>query len=358
MHVTRKGLIAAFGRVWQWWRDEIAALASDMRGRPRVLAVCATGGVLRVDHLGPTGRSDLGALLVDPSAPAAAGRALARLVAEAPGRYDRIEIVPAEGRGLRRRLTLPLAARDSLHETLRYDIDRQTPFSEDQVYFAVAPGAIDRKAGTLEATLDVVLRREVDPAAEVLRSAGLAPDAVRLAPGTGPDLAPAHLRRGSPRWLGWAMAVAAVAVVLFGALAVHLPRAHALAALAEARDETRAARREAVAVQDLIGEAERLAARETALIERKRTGPAMLDLLAEATARLPDQAFATALEIADGRIAIAGYAAGASPLLGMVEASPAFRDARFSDAVFPDGRLGRERFALTASLVATAEGSE
>lgn len=341
--------------LWRWWRDEIAALGAALGRRPEVLTVSGAEGVLCLTHVGRRGTRRLGELLYDISAPEAAGKALARLVARAPGRFDRIEILPAPGRGLSRRIVLPIAARDSLVETLGYDIDRQTPFAADQVHFGAALEAIDREAGTLEARLDVVLRREIDPVARLLSAAGLAPDAVRLAPGTGPDLAPDAMRRTRPAWRRRLGTGLALAVLVLGALALHLPRANLAAALDAARSETAAVRRAAAEVGAIRRETERLVAREARLIELKATRTPALSLLAEATARIPDNAFATALEIGQGRLSVTGHAEGAAALLSAIEASPAFGGARFTAALFPDARLGRERFALSATLAGAGE---
>ena len=102
--------------------------------------------------------------------------------------------------------------------------------------------------------------------------------------------------------------------------------------------------------EDALGRIEALAARETALVDRRRTEPRALDHLVEVTRLLPDDSYLIQMTLAGGKLAMTGYAARATPLLGIVERSDRFAAARFTEPVLPDARMGAERFAIAADL--------
>lgn len=337
-------------RLWCAWRAEAKAAFAALTGRDRVLEVTAGAQTLDFALCRGAARRTLGDIPLDRAAPVAAAPAIRALLAASPGRFDRLDLRAGDGRGLSRRLALPLAARASLREAVRYDLDRQTPFSEDMIHFGTMETGIDRAAGKVFARLDVIPRAELDPALAALAAAGLRPDGVRLGSGDGPDLAPPEARHRAPGWLGAALGLgfAATAVLGLGLLVVPLHRAET--GLAEAEAAAHSARQAAARAEALSRRIEVLAARETALADRRRTEPRALDRLAEVTRLLPDDSYLIQMTLAGGRLAMTGYAARATPLLGIIERSDQFAAARFTEPVLPDARMGAERFAIAADL--------
>src|ERR1700757_2172738 len=59
----------------------------------------------------------------------------------------------APGRALRRDFTLPAAAENNLRQVLAFEMDRQTPFKADQVYFDYRVGPREPNARNLAITL-------------------------------------------------------------------------------------------------------------------------------------------------------------------------------------------------------------
>src|SRR5262249_28882279 len=70
--------------------------------------------------------------------------------------------VPA-ARCLRRDLPLPAAAEDKLRQVLSFEMDRQTPFKADQVYFDYRIATRDAAAKNLAVNLTVAPRAQLDP---------------------------------------------------------------------------------------------------------------------------------------------------------------------------------------------------
>ncbi|MDT8343353.1 MAG: PilN domain-containing protein, partial [Thermohalobaculum sp.] len=148
----------------------------------------------------------------------------------------------------------------------------------------------------------------------------------------------------------------ATAVLALGLLVVPLHRAGTR--LAEAEEAAQSARQAAVHAEALSRRIEALAARETALVDRRRTEPRALDHLAEVTRLLPDGSYLIQMTLAGGKLSMTGYAARATPLLGIVERSDRFAAARFTEPVLPDARMGAERFAIAADLAGPRPNAE
>ena len=68
-----------------------------------------------------------------------------------------------DSRALTRSLTLPAAAEENLRQVLSFEMDRQTPFKADQVYFDSRVVARDAAARTLRVELVVLPRSLLDP---------------------------------------------------------------------------------------------------------------------------------------------------------------------------------------------------
>jgi len=349
--------VRAFGR---WWTGEMAALLPAgllrlWRDRRRDLECLYDGTDLVVSRRQGDRRDDIGRLALSERAPDAMGTALRALLKEMTQDYDRLVLRLDESRLLRRGLRLPLAARRDLAEALEYDIDRQTPFAAEDVYFGSRETAVDEEAGEIEAELAVIRRSDLDPVLGTLAAAGLVPDRIEGTDG-GPDLRPATALP-PPTPVLWPRVTAglAIAAVLLAILGTALPFARLADTQAELASRLADARAEAVAVDRMRQNVETLKSRRSALFARKAREPSVLSLLEELTRAVPADAFVTELTVTDAEVTISGYARKASEVLGAVETAPHFDSARFLSPVTQDRRLERERFSLAARILTEPE---
>lgn len=81
---------------------------------------------------------------------------------------------------LEKTVELPLAAQSELDQVLEFEMDRQTPFSVEELYWDHRIASIDRQRGRVTVRLSMVLRRNVDPFLAVLKRAGIAPIRVEV----------------------------------------------------------------------------------------------------------------------------------------------------------------------------------
>ncbi|MDH3230460.1 MAG: hypothetical protein OEN55_11770 [Alphaproteobacteria bacterium] len=345
--------IAAFLR---WWLGELAALVpapvrGAFSGEAALLAVTIGDGEAVIRRLARGTRTRLGS--VDLAAGAAQQRAaIAGLVG---GRMRRDVIVlalPAE-RVLRKTLDLPLAAESELADLLRFELDRQTPFSPEQACYDYRVMARDRQSGRMRVEMAVAPRDAVERALSIAAGWGLAPGLVTAAGDEESERAFDLSGRAAPNGFGGRAVLtallAAVAAALL-AVAVALPLQWQAAAAAEAERALAAAReaaREAADLREALGRRRQDA---RFLIDRKLDTPMAVSVLADLTRLLPDDTYLFELRLQGGRLRVRGYAPAASPLLELFERHPRLDSARFESPVTRVPGIDKERFDLSAAL--------
>jgi len=256
---------------------------------------------------------------------------------------------------LRRRLLLPEAARDNLRQIGAFEMDRQTPFRTDQVYYDLRELPGPAPAGRIAAELVVAPRAAVDAKLEHLRNAGIAIDAVDLCDGDArlgvnllpPDMARAH--RDPRRRLNLALAVAAVLLLVL-CLGQYLHnRQEALAAMQTQVDDMRA---DAQKIAQLRKQLEDSTGAAGFLAKRKTDSVAIVDVLQDLTARIPDDTWLErfTVESSGGRVGIQGQSAKAASLIDVLQGSKLLTGANFQGVIQRDPATNKERFYMDAQL--------
>lgn len=330
------------------WRDRIADEAQR-------LCLARHGDELSLLAAGHRGDTRLGEVPLEPS-----------LLDELRARADasgtpRWLLLPAAG-VLRRVLTLPAAAEPRLREVLAFELDRQTPFSADQVSFEGRVLSRDLAAQQLRVELLVLPRARLDaelaaigPLAQGLAGVDVVEaDGRRLGLNLLPDAARA---RGRDPVRRLHLVLAAVAVVgLLGTLLLTLHnrserRDELRALVATANDQAREAR---LLRNQLVSSAQ--AANFLAATRASR--PTMLEVMDELTKRIPDDTSLDKLAINGDQLVMVGQSRAAPALVALLQASPLVTDPALSGVVQSDPRTGRDRFTLTARVVNASAGEE
>jgi general secretion pathway protein L len=255
---------------------------------------------------------------------------------------------------LRRSLSLPLAARDNLHQVVGFEMDRQTPFGVAQVYYAVRELQATAPAGRCQVELVAAARAGVDPLLARLRAQGIAVDAVDVAVADdrlGVNLLPPEQRprRVHPRRrLNLILAAGVVLLLLLVGLEWRHNREVALAAM---QAEVAAMRGDAAQVASLRQQLQDNAGAAGFLAQRKKDTVGMLELLRDATARLPQGTWLERFSVDNtGQIGMQGQSQQAAKLLDALKDSSVITDAGFQGSIQPDASTGKERFYLTARV--------
>ncbi|MCW5732012.1 MAG: pilus assembly protein PilM, partial [Alphaproteobacteria bacterium] len=189
---------APFARFLRWWGRELRGLLPGPLARllgldPAFLLVELDGETLALSLQDGARRQQAGRLAPgQPASPALAGRVV-------------VLRLPAN-EGLGKTLALPLAAEENLREVLEFEMERQTPFPADQVYFDWR--VLERRPAERRLVLRLLVapRARVEQALARLAASSLAPQAVDLGGEAAPpldfNLLPALVRAPMPRRRG------------------------------------------------------------------------------------------------------------------------------------------------------------
>ncbi|KAF1708870.1 general secretion pathway protein GspL [Pseudoxanthomonas kalamensis DSM 18571] len=349
---------AALGRRFlSWWRDNLVAWLprrwQALLGlAPDRLLLRVENGELSIRREQGDGTTDRIALPLPPEPQAL------RAVLDHPRLtgLPRWLVLPAAD-VLRRHLRLPQAAAERLRDVTGFEIDRQTPFAAADVCHDAR--VLQRRADRqLDAELVVALRATVKHAVDALGEAGASLAGIDVVEADGVLLGvnlldPAARSHGVHRARRWNLALAAIAAIaLIAAAWQMLDNRRAAAREYSARVEAYAERARQVA-----GQRQQLAdlVEGTVFLDQARAGrPTTVEVLDELSRRLPDDTWLEKVSIEGDRLLLIGYSREASALVGKLDGSALWKSAALTGAVQPDPRSGRDRFSLTAQLVAPA----
>ncbi len=305
---------------------------------------------------------------------------LAGIVSARVASLPRWLLLPA-ATGLRRRLPLPAAATDRLREVLAFEIDRQTPFSADEVsYDARVVGR--RGDSQIDAELVVVpkaaLERALEGLGAPLRATLAGVDMIAVAPQplqpaepgdaiedawaaqAGLDAQPLGVnllpiaqrrhRRDPSSVLNLVLAVVALVALGVGLWQIRANRTEAADAFeVEAKQHTAQAKRVAEEKKQLVDLVEGLR-----FLQNTRTGrPTTVEVLDELSRRLPNNTYIEKVSIEGDRLMVIGLSGEASRLVEMLQTSKLWRSMSLTGALQPEPRSGKDRFTLTADLAVT-----
>jgi len=260
------------------------------------------------------------------------------------GERDLVLRLPGERR-LVRSVELPRAAETELAQVLALELDRQTPFRAEQVYFGHAVES--RGERSLKVRLWVVPREVADARLQRLAAADLRPDRVEAAAGEPLALPGLAERRGG---IGAANRLLVLLLVgLFAAWAV-LPQWLAERRLAGLQAERAAAAPALAEVRALAEERQRLTGGAAEAVRLKAEAPSPVRILEELSRLLPDDTFLGQFNVVDGRVEIEGATASASALVPILEGSPLFAKVTYRAPVSAEPVTKRERFQFVLEL--------
>lgn len=344
----------ALHRFLTWWGRELAALVPVrvrdwfMERREEVRA-----GI------------EGGELVLTPPAPATPVRialvpeaAAARpLVAQALVRDEEppaVVLALPGARVLRRTLELPMAAEENLRQVLGFELDRQTPFRAEQVYFDCRVQRRDLAARQLVAEFALVPRAAVDAELATLEAAGVPLEAMDGVDANGErlgfNLLPRERRAPRARfWLKVNLALAALALLLLGAVMAQsvANRERALAALEARTDKAQVEARSVAALRNTLKQAIDGA---SFLTERKSARPPTIDVMLDLTRRLPADTWLQRFSVNADQVQLQGQSREAAALITLLQQSPYLEGPALQGAITPDARTGKEQFLIQAKL--------
>lgn len=341
-HYGRR-LRQSFSLFWQWWSRQLLSLLPSRLSQRLLTRKQRLGIYPEQDHyrleLEPQGEQ-----LILTGAPAQA-EVLGQLLKQA----DSIRLCLPTNELLLARITLPAATIGNLANVLRFEMDRHTPFSADQVYFGFRAAPREKDSPQIQVSLLLAPKAQVDPRLAELEALGLAPGALCDAEHPEAPAIPlpvtqsaATLKAGRMKSLNGAL----VLVMLFLLIAVPLyQRQNRIDALGAQLDVPRQRAEQAATLKQQL---EELQQSRQFLARERASRPSVLPLLDELTRQLPDHTWLSRFELLDGAVQLRGESANASELIGLLEASQLFFDVRFSSPVTNNPATNKDRFMIDA----------
>lgn len=348
------------GSFLSWWGHSLGQLLPRrvrhaLELEPSRLLLAPDGPLIRL-HLQREDRLETLAPLDAGASLPASGQRLDAHLRPRSRHLQRWLLLPA-GTALRRRLRLPAAAGERLREVAGFEVERQTPFTSDAVLFdarALGP-AID---GQLDVELVVVPRNQLQPRLETLGAiAGTLAGIDVAGPGGLPLgvnlLAPPQRHRVRDPWgrvNGILLLAALLALAAAAAQLLDNRRDAADALEAELAARVQAGRSEAEGLR----QAQLLLEGQEFLQRTRAAQPTATAVLAELTARLPDDTYLEKLSIEGDQLMLLGLGRSPASLVEQLQGSNLWRSPALAGAVMPDPGSGRDRFTLTAQLATPA----
>lgn len=290
---------------------------------------------------------DLGTFRLDDPGIRAAQAVLRR---RTPPRTVVLRLSP--GAVLERRVVLPLAAERDIGRVLAYEMDRNTPFSSEEVFWTWATDWRDPPHGRLHVRLSLVPKAAVSAILAASERAGAVPTLLEAAPPSGaPRVIGLHRSGTGPqRWLRRGTVAAGAACALLAAAAIVLPFVLQSIERDTVERELARVRPRVAQVEALRREiAARTAGVDVFSAEGARVGRA-LEVLAAVTEILPDDTFLTELTLRDGKLGLVGQSGAATRLIAALSADPAIRNPAFAAPVtrIENGRA--DQFSIRAEI--------
>jgi general secretion pathway protein L len=259
-----------------------------------------------------------------------------------------------EGDVLGKTLVLPLATERQLSQVLAFEMDRETPFTPDEVFWAHRVTRRDRRTGQLWVRLLLVPKAKLAGLLEALDRAGIRPRRAEIA--AGPDRGSGMVLDiessglhdpGRRRLLGPTLACC----LILALIAAALPHVRQALALADIEREIGADRIAAAQAQELRREIDRLSG-SVDLIESERIkGGRPLAVLAALTRLLPPDTYLTDFAQQQGKVTLTGRSAGASRLIAILAAAEQLHNPAFAAPVTRIAASQQELFTITAEIV-------
>ncbi|MBL8510095.1 MAG: PilN domain-containing protein [Betaproteobacteria bacterium] len=250
-------------------------------------------------------------------------------------------------------ISYPQAAEENLRDVIGFDMDRQTPFKANLVYFDARITSRDSTKGTLQVELTAVPRTTIAPLLAPLRATGCTLSSLTIA--SQPphcELLPADekpARRLSLRQRLQIILLVVVGILTLAAIALPIwQKREAVLAQLPVVDRSRA---EAEGTRRVEAEYQKLAQEYQYLVNRKQSLYPVVEVLEELTRLAPDTTWLQSLEIKTTpkarEVQLSGETESASKIIESLEKSPLLQNASQRSQTSRGSQPNLERFQIT-----------
>jgi general secretion pathway protein L len=253
---------------------------------------------------------------------------------------------------LKRNLSLPAAVKPDVRQALAFELNRKTPFTEDQVYFDFEA---DEQNNKLNIDLYIAPTDKVDAILEKYQSLNLSFDAIRVNKDEN-TLANINFINQDTKNNKQNKAnkltrlLAATTTVLFLTL-LYLPLYIQERDIETLDSEMSKKRKQAVQLQVLKKEKDIIFEQSHFLANKRAEQISTIEIINEITRTIPDDTWLNRLVIKSGVIQLQGESSNASSLLQVIESSDFFANAEFRSPITKNNTTKKDRFNLSADII-------
>lgn len=344
----------------RWWKRELSFLIPErlkrlINDKQGFIIITPKAGQLHLTYIDDGGPMDLLVLDRNDTAPAQ----FQNLTGQ-DEKFSKANVVLrlSGSDALIKELWLPAAAKENLKQVVTYELDRYTPFKAEQVYFAVRMLENRPESGQIKVLLVLAPRDLLDSICEDLTALGVSPIFAdcEKAPNSldyyrdGYDLMPERYRKKTARTPGLIYSGLIVSAILLFIAALVLPvwfQYQTVQALAE---KVQRIEKEAKKIKLLQAEVDAVIKETQELLDEKMSTPAIVVILNSLSTIIKDETSLAYLQYSDGHLQIQGESPAASTLIGVLEDSELFNNARFVSPVTQDNISKLERFQITVDV--------
>lgn len=258
---------------------------------------------------------------------------------------------------LKKTLYLPAASKENLRQVVEFELDKYTPFNAEQVYFAVKQ--LDKEEnGWIKVLLVLTPKETLDSIYLQLINAQIYPTVVDFEDAANNFSVDLDIYNLLPEWerpvknrisrffswfLGFVALLLSIAVLVF-------PVWHEGQTVDLLREQLTKLNKDTSSVQASQLEIDNIVDETTLLINTKNNAPSLIALINTISKLIADDSWLTHFKFNKGQLQIQGQAPTASSLIGVLEASPLFKNARFVSPLTQDKRTGMERFQISMDV--------
>lgn len=258
---------------------------------------------------------------------------------------------------LKKLLYLPVAVKENLQQVIEFEMDKNTPFKSEQVYFAIKP--LGKEENEQIKVLLVVTPREVLDAINLqLNSAEIYPDIIDYEGAINNFSEDFQIYNLLPEWerpvknrieqtVTWLLSIVLflliISVLVFPAWNEGQIVDSLKGQIKQLEKETRFVQSQQLEIDQIFDETEQIN-------KFKKSRPALLELIDTLSALIKEDTWLTHFKLKKGRLQLQGQSPTAEVLIGVLEASPLFNNARFVSPLTQDKKTGLERFQISVDV--------
>jgi general secretion pathway protein L len=348
-------------KAWRWWLSEVVTLLPQAYlkrlGSSRLTILLKPGEAITEIAVMAGEKRVFRERVSYPDAPVEALSRLRDVVnAATKGRRVNVIGVISNHQSLTRPLVLPLAAKAHLGETVRYQIDRLSPFKADNTLYGIKQPKSDGQANELRLELTIVSKALVDEFRERSAKFGFQIDhfATETSDGGALETLAFAGERASRGKTALEMKVLAAVACILAVSLVLVPIVGKWEQATALEKDVRTLKPKAEQVLKMQGERDRIVARRAQMVGLKKASLPPIAVLSRLSEILDDQTFLFDMRMDRGTVTIAGMSFDASKLAQRLGTIEAFKSVKFSGPVTRDVQSARDRFTLILEMAASS----